>query len=112
MSALTKTEKSQAAHCPPPRQERTWFHNCFGRRGSLGRWHLARRSQEADLRALSSVLSPVLGRRHTPETLPTRVRSQHLSLTVILPMPRAAPGLAASADQNILKREHKSKVPC
>lgn len=42
MSALTKTEKFQAAHCPPPQQERTGFDNCFGRRGSLGRWHLAR----------------------------------------------------------------------
>lgn len=58
-------------------------------------------SQEAELTALSSVLSPAPGRRYTPATLPIWVRSQHLSLTLILPMPRDAPELAASTDQDI-----------
>lgn len=69
-------------------------------------------SQEADLRALSSVLSPAPGRRHTPATPATRVRSQHLSLTLTLPMSKAAPEVAASTDEDILKWECKSKVPC
>lgn len=68
-------------------------------------------SQEADLRALSSVLSPAPGRRHMPATPSTRVRSQHLSLTLTLPMPKAAPEVAASTDEDILKRQANPKFP-